>query len=302
MLLLAEGSKPARCLDPVSTFRTVVQTDRSRDIYDSILVGIVAISRLPARLGATTTQRFGVKKRDQQMTMAEGQMLRTDLLEESDRLVECLLSSNQVEMLLQTAEGIAAGIENVDLTPFWRLDASIGGIGGYCLLPSLRPFGNPFSGGIARELFRPIQYAAAEIEYHNSELMARAGVWFSGMHLEAVTKYWVNKTTSPLNANHYKRLTLGQSIGILKDGTNAANEIFEPLDSILALYNPAKHKIPQDRDRMFTVGDALVVYVSSRILSTRILKPYYDEILHGIPEREKKFPGLNMHETTAPGY
>jgi len=71
-LLLVESSKPARCLDPVSTFRTVVQTDKSRDIYDSILVDIVATSRLPARLGATTTQRFGVKNHGKQTTIVEG--------------------------------------------------------------------------------------------------------------------------------------------------------------------------------------------------------------------------------------
>lgn len=226
------------------------------------------------------------------MTMAEEQM-RWLNLDESDGLVECLLNGNQADILLEAAKEIDAGIEQVDLTPFWRLDASIGGIGGYCL--PLRPFTNPFPGGIARELFRPVQYAAAEIEYHASELMAREAVQKSGMHLEAVTKYWVSKTTSPLNANHYRRLTLGESIAILKGSRVATSEVAEPLGSILNLYNLAKHEIPQDRDRMFTAGDALVAYVSSRILSTTILKPYYDEILCGIPEYEKKFPGLDTH-------
>ena len=226
-------------------------------------------------------------------------MLQTDLLDESDRLVKWLLSGNQVEILLQAAERIAAGIGNddvdVDLTPFWRLDASIGGIGGYCLLRWMRPFENPFAHGIARTLFRSIQYAAAYIEHHNSELMARITVQYSGMHLEAVTKYWISKTTSSLNANHYERSALGQNIHILRNGPNATNEIFKLLETILTLYNSAKHEIPQDRERMFTVGDALVAYVSSRILSTRILKPYYDEILHGIPDHERRFPGLNTH-------
>jgi len=201
---------------------------------------------------------------------------------------------------LQAAKKIDAGIENVDLTPFWRLDASIGGIGGYCM--PLDPAQNRFAGGVARELFRPIQYAASEIGHYANGCMARDAVWYSGMHLEAVTKYWVSKTMSPLDANHYRRLTLGQSIAILKQGPNATNEIIKPLSNILTVCNPAKHEIPQDRDRMFTAGDALVVYVSSRILGTRILKPYYDEILHGIPECEKRFPGLNMHETTIPSH
>ncbi|MCE5193732.1 hypothetical protein LLF88_07375 [bacterium] len=231
-------------------------------------------------------------------------MLQTDLMDESDRLAEYLLAGDQVEVLLQAAEEIAAGIENgglgTDLSSFWRLDASIGGIGGYCL--PLRPFGNPYPGGIARGLFRPIQYAAALIEYHNSELMARSTVQFSGMHLEAVTKYWISRTISSLDPNHYGKPTLGSNIHILKNGPDATNEIFKPLDTILALYNFAKHEIPQDRERMFTIGDALMVYVSSRILSTRILRPYYDEILHGIPECAMKFPGLNMPETAAPGH
>jgi hypothetical protein len=233
-----------------------------------------------------------------------GKMLRIELLDESERLVECLLSSSQLDTLLQTAEEIAAGIENpdldVDLASFWKLDASIGGIGGYCLLSSMRPFRNPFLGGIARELFRSIQYAAAEVWYHNGPNTARSTVWFSGMHLEAVTKYWVSKTTFPLNANHYERSSLGQNIGMLKDSSEGASEIFKPLDTILTLYNPAKHKTPQDRERMFTVGDALVVYVSSRILSTRILRPYYDKILHGIPEHERRFPGLNKSAWDSP--
>jgi len=240
------------------------------------------------------------------MSLVEGQMLQTDLLDESDRLVKWLLSGNQAEILSQAAESIAAGIGNddadVDLTPFWRLDASIGGIGGYCLLRWMRPFENPFAHGIARTLFRSIQYAAAYIEHHNSELMARITVQYSGMHLEAVTKYWISRTISSSDANHCGKPTLGANIHVLKNGPDATNEIFKPLDTIRALYNSAKHDIPQDRERMFTIGDALVVYVSSRVLSTRILEPYYEEVLRGIPEREKKFPGLNMHETTAPGY
>jgi len=104
-------------------------------------------------------------------------MLRTELLDESEELAECLLSSDQVDTLLQTAEKIAAAIDNLDLnvdfSSFWQLDASIGGIGGYCLLSSMKPFRNPFLHGMARELFRPIQYAAAQILYHNGPNTAR---------------------------------------------------------------------------------------------------------------------------------
>lgn len=225
----------------------------------------------------------------------------TELLDESEKLAECLLSSDQVDTLLRTAEEIAAGIDNLDLdvdfSSFWQLDASIGGIGGYCLLSSMKPFRNPFLHGMARELFRPIQYAAAQILYHNGPNTARATVEFAGMHLEAVTKFWANKTSSVLDANHYKRLPLGNSIFILKKRGLVADGLAERLDAFLTLYNLAKHEVTQDedRDRMFSVADALVDYLSSRILSTRILKPYYDEILRGIPDYEKSFPGIHMN-------
>ncbi|HEX7607770.1 MAG TPA: hypothetical protein VF370_00415 [Candidatus Cryosericum sp.] len=231
-------------------------------------------------------------------------MLRTSLLDESERLAEQLLSKNQVEVLSRTAEDITAGIESadlkVDLTPFWKLDARIGGIGGYCM--PLRPFGNPFPSGIARELFRPIQYAAAEIEYHGNPLTARESIRNSGMYLEAVTKFWVNRTSSILDTNRYKRLTLGQSIAVLKKRGLVTDGLAESLDASLVLYNQAKHAVTQreDRDRMFTVGDALVVYICARILGMRILKPYYDEILRGIPEYERDFPGVNMNGSNPP--
>ena len=229
-------------------------------------------------------------------------MLRIELLDESKRLVECILSSGQLDTLLQTAEEITAGIENpdldVNLASFWKLDASIGGVGGYCLLSYMRPFRKPFpDGSTAMALFRPVQYAAAEIEYHNGPNTARAAVEFSGMHLEAVTKFWVNKTTSVLDANHYKRLPLGNSIFILKKRGLVADGLAERLDVFLTLHNLAKHEVTQDkdRDRMFSVADALVNYLSSRILSTGILKPYYDEILRGIPDYEKSFPGIHLN-------
>ena len=225
-------------------------------------------------------------------------MLRTELLNESEKLAECLLSDDQVDTLLQSAEEIAAGIENLDLdvdfSSFWQLDASIGGIGGYCLLSSMKPFRNPFLHGMARELFRSIQYAAAQILYHNGPNTARTIVEFAGMHLEAVTKFWANRTSSVLDAKHYKKLPLGNSIFILENRGLVAEGLAESLDAFLTLYNLAKHETTHDdRDRTFSVPDALVNYLSSRILSTRILKPYYDEILHGIPEYQRDFPGLD---------
>lgn len=125
---------------------------------------------------------------------------------------------------------------------------------------------------------------------------------FAGMHLEAVTKSWANKTSSVLDGNHFKRLPLGNSIFILKKRGLVADGLAQRLDVFLTLYNLAKHEVTQgkDRDRMFSIADALVNCLSSRILSTRILKPYYDEILRGIPEYERDFPGVNMNGSNPP--
>lgn len=240
------------------------------------------------------------KERDLKTDMMEEHMPRTELLNESQRLAECLLSDDQVDALLRTAEGVAAGIDNpdtdVDFSSFWQCDASIGGIGGYCLLPFMKPFGNPFPHDIARQLFRPIQYAAAQIIYHNGPNTARATVEFSGMHLEAVAKFWVKKSSSVLDAKRYEKLPLGNSIFALEKQHLATDGLAECLDTFLVLYDMAKHEVTHDEERrMFSIPDALVDYLSSRILSTRILKPYYDEILHGIPDYEKNFPEIRMN-------
>lgn len=44
----------------------------------------------------------------------------------------------------------------------WKEDQRIGGIGGYCMPQN--PVKNPFPSGIKRELYRPLQYARAEID------------------------------------------------------------------------------------------------------------------------------------------
>jgi len=48
----------------------------------------------------------------------------------------------------------------------------------------------------------------------------------------------------------------------------------ECLYVIIRLYNKSKHEVNQDstRDRLFTVSDALVVYLASRIIGNEILE------------------------------
>ncbi len=76
-------------------------------------------------------------------------------------------------------------------------------------------------------------------------------------------------------------MTLGQSVdslakhGLLSDDRNAQLQCFTHL------YNKSKHEVNKDneRERQFYPVDALISYISARILGVELLKPYYHELL-----------------------
>lgn len=197
-----------------------------------------------------------------------------EALPESIELANCLLNFEQKQIIERATKEIEDKPDAYDLDFFWRLDSSIGG---YCM--PFNPTVNPFPGGIGRTLFRPLQYAAANIEWNkglfNIYVNARSAIEFSGMHLETVMKYVIQKTEPLLYIINYSKSALGKSINFLEQREKAPHGLTKPLKLCANLYNRSKHDTNQDeeRERLFLPEDALVSYISTRIFGVELLKP-----------------------------
>lgn len=223
-------------------------------------------------------------------------MTHTALLE-STKLANLLFDAEQKQIAERAAQEIDEKPDAYDLSFFWRLDSFIGGVGGYCM--PFNPVSNPFPGGTGRTLFRPIQYAAADIESNkdlwNNYRSAKSAVNDAGQHLEAVTRYVLARTAPILSPVQFRRSMLGQNVRYLADKHSLSSDTVAELDLLTRLYNKSKHEVNQDdeRERMFFPADALVVYLSARILGTRLLKPYYPDVLKEIKPYLGNLSGLN---------
>lgn len=216
---------------------------------------------------------------------------------ESTELASLLFDAEQKQIAERAAQEIHEKPDTYDLSFFWSLDSSIGGVGGYCM--PFNPVSNPFPGGIGRTLFRPAQYAAADIECNkalwNNYRSAKSAVNDSGQHLEAVTRYVLARTAPVLSPAQFKRSMLGQNVRYLADKHTLSSDTVTELELLTRLYNKSKHEVNQDneRERLFFPADALVVYLSARILGRRLLKPYYPDILKEIKPYLGNLNGLN---------
>ena len=206
-----------------------------------------------------------------------------EALPESIELADCLLNSEQKQIIERATKEIYDKPDTYELDFFWRFDSSIGGIGGCCM--PFNPTINPFPGGIGRFLFRPLQYAAANIEcnkgiYDNYDA-ARSTVQNSGLYLESVTKYVIRRRTFPVIPVWSWRSTLGRNIRYLtKMGAISDNKV-GPSGFFVELCNKSKHDTNpgNERERQFCPTDALIAYISARILGEALLKPYYPDLL-----------------------
>jgi len=222
-----------------------------------------------------------------------------EALPESTELANFLLNPEQKQVIERATKEIKERPDAYDLGFFWKVDASIGGIGGYCM--PFDPTCNPFPAGIGRELFRPLQYAAADIEWnkdlYSSYVNARSAVEFSGMHLEIVTKYVIGKTAPLSSVTKYRRSTLGKSIDFLEQRNDIPDNRKEPLELCTLLYNKSKHDTKQDeeRERLFSPADALISYFSARIIGKELLKQYYPEIIEQLRPYLDRLHGLNLN-------
>lgn len=94
------------------------------------------------------------------------------------------------------------------LEELWNYDFILGMIGAYSM--PANPIKNPFKGGFARELFRPLQYARSNMDILDISLTARHAVQDTGLHLECVFKYLLSKF-APFGNIRFNNITLGKA-------------------------------------------------------------------------------------------
>ncbi len=180
-----------------------------------------------------------------------------------------------IEVQAAIAEFIENEIEekssNYITDKLWISDQSLGGVGAYCIPPD--PKLNPFPGGQKRELFRPLQYARADIDICDVNIHARNVVHMSGMHLEAVCRL-VLKTKTTIGAFRFNGTTLGKAVHKIENFYIIDSSIIEGFYSFIAIYNRSKHEINQDdtKERLFNAFDAVVAYFAARILGLALLR------------------------------
>ena len=152
----------------------------------------------------------------------------------------------------------------------WKIDALIGGVGGYCLPSSSSR--NPYPAGIERELYRPLQYAKEEIDFGYSRVNARYIIDMCGMHLEAACRLLL--MNSILDEFRFSNCTLGKAVHRIDKKKMLDDNIIQALYDFVQIYNGSKHEVNQDEtgERLFSTDDAIVVYFATRILGVNILQ------------------------------
>lgn len=160
--------------------------------------------------------------------------------------------------------------EHYSLDIYWSGDEIIGGIGGYNMPKN--PIQNPFKFGIKRSIYRPLQYAAAEIDIRDVRYGARHVIQYARMHLEAVVRYFL-ATNQVFGKIRQSNSTLGKAFNQLKSKGLIEEEHIEPFQRFIKLFNMAKHQInmDDDRERLFSYVDALILYYVARILGLYLL-------------------------------
>ena len=152
----------------------------------------------------------------------------------------------------------------------WKIDALIGGVGGYCLPSSSSE--NPYPAGIERELYRPLQYAKEEIDVGYGRVNARYIIAMSGMHLEAACRLLL--MNSVLDEFRFSNCTLGKAVHRIEKKKLLDGNVIQALYDFVQIYNRSKHEVNQDetRERLFSTDDVIVAYFATRILGVSILQ------------------------------
>ena len=166
----------------------------------------------------------------------------------------------------------------------WKTDQELGGVGAYAM-PS-DPCKNPFPGGEKRSLYRPLQYARSSIDICDVRKFARDVIRNSGMHLEAVSRKYIDGRPEKFKEILPKHTMLGRAIQKINKKDEIEPNIKKSFEQFVTIYNMSKHEINQDesRERMFNAKDAIVFYFSARILGLYLLRRMECEDSFGIYE------------------
>lgn len=209
------------------------------------------------------------RRRSNRVTRLGGTTINTHgALPMSMELADMVLNDGQKSVLC----GVLTKGRNTEgrynLAELWRIDATLGGIGGYCLPAD--PTRNPFPGGEVRSLYRPLQYARTDMELLDLTYTARYVIQSVGMHLEAAARQLLTEHSL------LERLIskpLGAAVNRLCDKKLLSYECCTKLKLVVPLVNISKHEVNQDgeRDGSFVPVDALIVYLAGRILGLEIL-------------------------------
>ncbi|GKX65924.1 hypothetical protein [Inconstantimicrobium mannanitabidum] len=192
-------------------------------------------------------------------------------LPESTKLYDSVFSDKQKSDIQKILDEINENIYNYSTKNLWKLDQTIGGIGGYCM--PCDPIKNPFSGGEYRELFRPLQYARSEIDITGIHLHSKYIVLNCGLHLESVVRLALKQSKHFGNIRHMNS-TLGNATKRLEEINTIPDFIIKNLFLFVKIYNKSKHEVNQDnsRERLFMADDAIIAYYAARIIGVKLLE------------------------------
>ncbi len=194
-------------------------------------------------------------------------------LPESEKLLNLLLTDAQKEIVERAIKEIKENPESYNIDFFWEMDASIGGVGGYCM--PFDPTRNPFPIGIGRSLFRPLQYAVSDIEVgKNVYFHARHAVQDAGLHLEMVTGFILQKTGNRMGKIilPFKKWTLGRLVSELEKRKILPQHLIEPLQLFIKLYNNPNTKVNLDeKEKGYSSCGCFDSHISARILGKNFL-------------------------------
>lgn len=192
------------------------------------------------------------------------------LLTESKYLFDTLLDNTQRKGIVEFLNNLSLEKEKYRTDILWKIDKGIGGVGGYCLPEN--PTINPFPAGTERKLFRPLQYARSEIDISDIRFHSRYVIHNSGMHLEAVLRYFFEETKL-LGKFYQNKSTLGKLAAKLEEANILGKSPIDALYKFIVLYNMAKHEVNtfDERERLFSPGDAVISYFTARIIGQEVL-------------------------------
>lgn len=192
-----------------------------------------------------------------------------DMLKETRWLYNNLLEKHQKYVVDEVLSKMHNNMHEDILYNFWRIDEEIGGIGGYNMPKN--PVMNPFPGGDDRSLYRPLQYAACELE-RDLSYGSRYVVQFSGMHLEAAVRTYVNSQRRIKFLPNFHS-TLGKLVHEIDRKQTFDVTTIQSLFQFVKMFNLSKHEVNQDesRTRLFSEADAMIAYLSSRKLGNKLL-------------------------------